>query len=95
MTTVYFVRHAKPNFDNHDDLTRELSQQGLEDRKFVTEYLQDKDIDVVLSSPFKRAVDTVKDFADAKGLEVITVSDFRERRVDSGWIEDFNSFCEI
>jgi len=94
MTTVYFVRHAKPNFDNHDDLTRELSRQGLEDRKLVTEYLRDKDIDVVLSSPFKRAVDTVKDFADVKGLEVITVSDFRERRVDSGWIENFNSFCE-
>ncbi len=94
MTTVYFVRHAKPNFDNHDDLTRELSQQGLEDRKLVTEYLCDKEIDVVLSSPFKRAVDTVKDFADARGLEVIPVSDFRERRVDSGWIEDFNSFCE-
>ena len=94
MTTVYFVRHAKPNFNNHDDLTRELSQQGLEDRKLVTEYLCDKEIDVVLSSPFKRAVDTVKDFADVRGLKVIPVFDFRERRVDSGWIEDFNSFCE-
>lgn len=31
MTTVYFVRHAKPNFDNHDDLTRELSTQGFEE----------------------------------------------------------------
>ena len=94
MTTVYFVRHAKPNFDNHDDLTRELSQQGLEDRKLVTKYLRDKDIDVVLSSPFKRSVDTVKDFADVRGLKVIPVSDFRERRVDTEWIEDFNSFCE-
>lgn len=31
MTTVYFVRHAEPNFQNHDDLTRELSARGLKD----------------------------------------------------------------
>lgn len=35
----------------------------MEDRKLVTKFLADKHIDVVLSSPFKRAVDTVKDFA--------------------------------
>ena len=29
MTTVYFVRHAEPNYDNHDDMSRELSKKGL------------------------------------------------------------------
>lgn len=71
MTVVYFVRHAKPNFNNHDDRTRELTEQGLEDRKLVTKFLWDKDIDVVLSSSYKRAVDTVKEFADMKGLAVM------------------------
>lgn len=94
MTVVYFVRHSIPNFDNHDDLTRELSAQGLEDRKLVTKFLWDKEIDVVLSSPYKRAVDTVKEFADAKGLKIELIDDFRERKVENGWIEDFNAFCK-
>lgn len=94
MTTVYFVRHAEPNYSNHDDMTRELSPKGLEDRKLVTKFLADKNVDVVLSSPFKRAVDTVKDFADKYGFNVTCVDDFRERRIDSVWIEDFNSFCK-
>mgnify|MGYP001055308265 CR=1 FL=1 len=94
MTTVYFVRHATPNFHNHDDFTRELTAQGLEDRKRVTEFLWDKDIDVVLSSPYKRAVDTVKEFADAKGLEIELIDGFKERKVESEWIEDFEGFCK-
>ena len=27
-TTIYFVRHAEPNYDNHDDRLRELSEKG-------------------------------------------------------------------
>ena len=94
MTGVFFVRHAEPNYDNHDDMLRELSERGMKDRKKVTEFLSDKDIDVVFSSPFKRAVDTVKDFADRKGLNVNVIDDFRERKVDSDWIEDFSAFTE-
>lgn len=94
MTTVYFVRHAEPNYNNHDDMSRELSNKGLQDRKLVTKFLLDKHIDVVLSSPYKRAIDTVADFAETVNLEIETVEDFRERRVDNEWIADFNSFCK-
>lgn len=94
MTTVYFVRHAAPNFKNHDDLTRELSAQGLKDRTLVTEFLWDKKIEVVLSSPYKRAVDTIKEFADAKGLQIELIDDFRERKVGNEWINNFDDFCK-
>ncbi|WP_026496355.1 MULTISPECIES: histidine phosphatase family protein [unclassified Butyrivibrio] len=94
MTRVYFVRHAEPNYDNHDDYNRELTPKGMEDRKLVTTFLSDKNIDVVLSSPFKRAVDTVADFAEKKGLSIETIDAFRERRVDSCWIEDFAEFTK-
>lgn len=93
-TTIYFVRHAEPNYKNHDDMLRELSTKGLEDRRLVTEFLRDKHVDVILSSPFKRAVDTVADLSEVKGLPIEVVDNFRERRVDSVWIEDFNSFCK-
>lgn len=92
-TTVYFVRHAEPNYKNHIDSQREFSEKGWKDRELVTRYLWDREIDAVLSSPYKRAVDTVKDFAVKKGLEIETIADFRERRVDGVWIEDFDEFC--
>ncbi|MBQ7863154.1 MAG: histidine phosphatase family protein [Lachnospiraceae bacterium] len=94
MTTVYFVRHAQPNYENHDDMLRELTAKGLEDRKLVTKFLEDKNVDVVLSSPFHRSIDTVRHFADSQGLEIGIIDDFRERRIDSVWIEDFNGFCK-
>lgn len=94
MTTVYFIRHAQPNFDNHDDMTRELSEKGLKDRVLVTKFLGDKNIDVVLSSPFKRAVDTVRDFAEKRGVEIEVIEDFRERRIADCWVEDFRGFCK-
>lgn len=95
MTKVYFIRHAEPNYNNHNDALRELSPKGTKDRKLVTEFLKDKQIDVVLSSPYKRAVDTVRDFADSEGMEINLIHDFRERKVDSGWIEDFTSFAKM
>lgn len=94
MTTVYFVRHAEPNYENHDDMTRELSEKGLLDRRLVTAFLMDKDIDLVLSSPYKRAVDTVRDFAEKKDMDIIIIDEFKERRIDSIWIEDFTAFCK-
>ncbi|MBT9779503.1 histidine phosphatase family protein [Clostridium sp. MCC353] len=94
MTTVYFIRHAEPNYANHSDRERELTEKGLKDRKKVTDYLDDKNIEVVLSSPYKRSIDTVKDFADKHSLVIECISDFRERRVDSVWIEDFDAFCK-
>ena len=94
MTHVYFVRHAEPNYNNHNDLTRELTEKGLNDRKLATSYLADKSIDVALSSPYIRSIDTIKDFADAFNLTITTIEDFKERKIDSCWIEDFNSFAQ-
>ena len=92
MTNIYFVRHAEPNYNNHDDMTRELSPKGMKDRELVTEFLADKQVDIVISSPYKRAVDTVAHFTSLRDLPITTIADFRERKVDSGWIDDFEAF---
>jgi 2,3-bisphosphoglycerate-dependent phosphoglycerate mutase len=94
MTTVYFVRHAEPNHNNMDDRNRELTAKGLKDRKLVTEFLKDKNVDAVLSSPYKRAVDTVKDFADSIGLNITLIEDFRERKIESEQIDDIYAACK-
>lgn len=28
-TTFYFIRHAEPNYNNHDDVLRELTEKGI------------------------------------------------------------------
>jgi len=94
VTTVYLVRHATPNFNNHDDFTRELTAQGWKDRALVTAFLRDKQINAIFSSPYKRAVDTIKEFADAQRMEIQTIPAFRERKVGSAWIENFDRFCK-
>ena len=92
MTTVYFVRHAQPNYENHEDAARELTEKGLRDRLLVEAYLRTETVDAVLSSPYRRAVDTVRPVAERRGLAMELVEDFRERKVGPGWIEDFGGF---
>ena len=94
MTTIYFVRHAEPNLSNHDDKSRELSPKGLQDRKLVSEYLKDKGIDLVISSPYKRAIDTLVDFADLMDMEIVLEDRFKERKVGNEWIADFEAFTK-
>ena len=85
MTTVYFIRHAESDSSVRDGRLRPLTPKGKKDCVLVTNFLCDKKIDAVLSSPFKRAVDTVADFAEKYGFEIETVEDFRERKSDSDW----------
>lgn len=37
MTSVYFVRHAQPDFNWSDDMTRPLTAEGEKDSEKVTE----------------------------------------------------------
>lgn len=94
MTTVYFVRHAESDISVHDDRSRPLTPKGLTDRLMVTDYLMDRAINAVLSSPYKRSIDTVLDFAQNAGLSIKTVKDFRERRLSDVWVEDFKGFSK-
>ena len=94
MNKIYFVRHAKPDFNIQDELLRPLSKEGINDSKKVTEFLMDKNITKIYSSPYKRAVDTIKDFATVVNKDIELVENFRERKVSDNWINDFNTFVE-
>jgi len=93
VTRLYFVRHAQPNYQNHDDKSRELTPKGWADRQRVAALLRDKDICAVYASDFKRAIDTVSALAQELGLPVETDPDFRERDVGGQWLEDFDSYA--
>jgi 2,3-bisphosphoglycerate-dependent phosphoglycerate mutase len=73
-------------------MERPLTEEGKLSCRRVTEYLMDKKITQIYSSPYKRAIDTVKDFAKVIGFTIEPIYDLRERAVDEGWIENFSEF---
>lgn len=89
LTTIYLVRHAHSYF-TPDDMSRPLSEKGLIDANTVTEYLKTENITAVLSSPYKRAVQTVEGIAAYIDKEIEIVEDFRERTLTAEPVEDFN-----
>ena len=88
MTNIYFIRHAESDKSVRDGRIRPLTAKGLADRALATTFLRDKQIDVVLSSPFKRAVDTIADFAGQNNLPVELIEDFREQKSSKGMGSD-------
>ena len=94
MTNVYFIRHAEPNYENHDDLLRELSPKGLQSSKELVNFFAGIQIDAFYSSPYLRAMDTIKPLADSRGQTIHLIPDFQERKITDHWIEDFTGFTE-
>ncbi|MCH1965399.1 histidine phosphatase family protein [Paraclostridium sordellii] len=94
MNKIYFVRHAKPDFSVHDDLTRPLTDKGIIDSKNICEFLKEKSVNKIYSSPYKRAIDTIKELAQNLNIKIEVVDDFRERKISNIWIEDFNKFSK-
>ena len=90
LTNLYFVRHAHSVF-TPDELERPLSGEGANAAKKVTELLKNENIDQVISSPYKRAIQTVKGIADLIGQEVVIENDFRERKLSGKTEQDFQS----
>lgn len=87
MIRIYFVRHAEPDRSVHYDRTRPLTEEGLRDSLEVTRVLKNKNVDVIISSPYKRSMDTIGDLAKTLGKEILTDDDFRERNA-GGWHGD-------
>lgn len=94
MAIIYLIRHAEPDFNILSDMERPLTQRGKVSCSKVIRYLQDKKIETIYSSPYLRAVDTIRPFAKECGIPIILESNFRERAVNGGWVEDFRAFAE-
>jgi len=91
-TELIMVRHAKVEY-TPDDKERALSKEGEEQRNDVLNILKSKDIDVIYSSPYKRAIDTIKPYVEHKEYEIKIVEDLRERKVSDHFINDFDTFA--
>ena len=88
ITNVYLVRHAHSTY-TPDELCRPLSEKGLRDAGKVTELLSLKNISHVISSPYRRAVQTVEGIANLNKLTIVTDDGFRERKLAADSVADF------
>ena len=72
MKTLLLVRHAKSSWDDHSirDFDRPLNERGKRDAPLMAEKLYDNSvpIDVIVSSPAKRADKTAQAFAKKYGI---------------------------
>ncbi|HDR7685530.1 histidine phosphatase family protein [Bacillus toyonensis] len=93
MTTIYFVRHAHSTYTK-EERERPLSEKGHFDAENVTRLLKDGHIDVVISSPYKRAIQTVQGIANTYNVSIQIEEDLRERLLSSEPLEDFNDAIE-
>lgn len=90
MTTIYFVRHAHSTYTK-EERERPLSDKGYCDAENVTRLLKDKHIDIVISSPYKRAIQTVQGIANTYNLSIQLEEDLRERLLSEEPVQDFNN----
>jgi 2,3-bisphosphoglycerate-dependent phosphoglycerate mutase len=89
-TNIYLVRHAHSTY-TPDELGRPLSEKGKKDAERVTELLKNRKIDVVISSPYLRAIETVEGVAFYHNLPIINMEDFKERRLAKQPVENFET----
>ncbi|WP_433773249.1 histidine phosphatase family protein [Bacillus wiedmannii] len=89
MTTIYFVRHAHSTYTK-EERERPLSEKGYMDAENVTRLLKDKHIDIVISSPYKRAIQTVQGIANTYNLSIQIEENLRERLLSKEPVADFN-----
>lgn len=90
LTHLYFVRHADSTY-SPDERGRLLSEKGMKDAARVRELLKHEKISAVVSSPYKRAVQSVEGVADDTGVEVIIEENLRERLLSVEPLKDFPS----
>ena len=94
-TNIYLVRHAESRYiPEDDDHSRPLTRKGKKDAKKLKDFFSDKNITKVKSSPYTRALNTVKWIAKDKNLDIELMDNLKERKVADHYLDD-NEFIDF
>lgn len=77
-TILYVLRHCHPEDGDFPNRARPLSDRGRRHAQALIAYLGALDIDAVYSSPFTRALESVRPFCAAAGLSPTPREDLGE-----------------
>lgn len=86
MKTIYLVRHASAAGQPVDS---PLTEHGRKQALVLVDFFKHKEIDIIYTSPFKRAVDTIKPLSTSRGIKVIEDSRLGERVLSRVDLEDW------
>ncbi|NBD25404.1 histidine phosphatase family protein [Paenibacillus glycinis] len=86
MKTIYLIRHCKAKGQEPD---AELTLEGVAQAKSLSLFLLDKQIELIISSPFLRAVHSIKPFSELTNLSVNIDSRLSERVLSSVAMADW------
>ncbi len=86
MKTIYLIRHCKAEGQEPDAA---LTEQGKQDAKALVHTLKDLGVDHILSSPYKRAVDTIRPLAEKMNLEIQRIEGLKERVLSDQPMDDW------
>lgn len=81
LTTVYFVRHADSVFVPNRERERGLTEQGERDAARIIDILGKEPLDHFVSSPYERAIATIRGLAASHKQEIQIVEELREREI--------------
>lgn len=84
LTMMYLVRHAHTIY-TPDERNRTLSEQGYADAKIVRKLLAAEQVDTYISSPYRRAWETIVTDPSAAALD----ERLRERQIAPAPVKDF------
>ncbi|PAF21617.1 histidine phosphatase family protein [Terribacillus saccharophilus] len=82
-TSIYMVRHGESPKEGNER-TRGLTDKGKQDAIKIAGSLKEEMIEVFVSSPYTRAVETIRGLAEHAGKKVDEIEDLRERVFASG-----------
>jgi 2,3-bisphosphoglycerate-dependent phosphoglycerate mutase len=89
ITRIVLVRHARSAPDrDRPEPEWPLSDEGRRQADALVPVLSAAGVNRLASSPYVRAIETLRPFAAASGQEIEIHPDLRERRLTSDWIED-------
>lgn len=79
------IRHAESPFIFGEERTRKLSVNGEIEAEKVAKLMLGEKIDVIISSPFARSIQTIEAIATTRNLEIKLFEELRERMIKGNY----------
>ena len=80
MKRIYLIRHCKAE---GQEQAAKLTTEGIEQSHQLAKFLENRNIDYIVTSPFERAVETIIPFCNKLGLDYSVDNRLEERVLSS------------
>ncbi|MGM8215334.1 histidine phosphatase family protein [Bacillaceae bacterium W0354] len=83
---IFIIRHCEAEGQSPDS---PLTEKGFTQAKELSDFLTQTKVDRIISSPFLRAIQTIKTFAESKNIEVEVDDRLSERVLSTSFLPDW------